>query len=96
MDEKRMQMVVDYDKAKDTPYLLLLSTMSDHFSTMSDHSGEAYEAVRRLLTERHVALPPPSASRLLASRRRQPVALAARGLPGGEQSDANRGQCWVR
>lgn len=89
MDEKRMQMVVDYDKAKDTPYLLLLSTMSDH-------SGEAYEAVRRLLTERHVALPPPSASRLLASRRRQPVALAARGLPGGEQSDANRGQCWVR
>ena len=32
---------------------------------MSDHSDEAYEAFRRLLTERHVAIPPPSAPRLL-------------------------------
>ena len=68
MDEARIQMVVDYYKATDTPSLLMLYTMPDHLD-------EAYEAFRRLLTERHVALPPPSAPRLLASRRRQPVAL---------------------
>ena len=62
MDEARMQMVVDYYQATETPYLLMLSAMSDH-------SDEAYEAFRRLLTERHVALPPPSAARLLAARR---------------------------
>ena len=68
MDEERIQMVVDYYKAKDTPSLLRLYAMSDH-------SDEAYEAFRRLLTERHVAMPPPSAPRLLSSRRRPPVAL---------------------
>ena len=68
MDEERIQMVVDYYKSTDTPYLLMLYAMSDH-------SDEAYEAFRRLLTERHVAIPPPSAPRLLSSRRRQPVAL---------------------
>jgi len=68
MDEERIQMVVDYYKATDTPHLLLLYAMSDH-------SDEAFEAFRRLLTERHVAIPPPSAPRLLFSRRRQPVAL---------------------
>ena len=68
MDEARIQMVVDYYKATDTPYLLRLYAMSDH-------SDEAYEAFRRLLTERHVAIPPPSAPRLLSSRRRPPVAL---------------------
>ena len=68
MDEERIQMVVDYYKATDTPYLLRLYAMSDH-------SDEAYEAFRRLLTERHVAIPPPSAPRLLSSRRRPPVAL---------------------
>ena len=62
MDEERMQMVVDYDKATDSLYLLMLYAMSDH-------SDEAYEAFRRLLTERHVALPPPSAARLLSARR---------------------------
>ena len=66
MDEARIQMVVDYYKATDTPYLLRLYTMSDH-------SEEAYEAFRRLLTERHVALPPPPAPRTSSSRRRQPV-----------------------
>jgi hypothetical protein len=30
MDEARIQMVVDYYKAKDTPYLLRLYAMSDH------------------------------------------------------------------
>ena len=62
MDEERIQIVVDYYKATDTPYLLLIYAMSDH-------SDEAYEAFRRLLTERHVALPPPSAARLLSARR---------------------------
>lgn len=62
MDEERIQMVVDYYKATDTPYLLMLYTMSDH-------SDEAYEAFRRLLTERHVAIPPPSAARQLSARR---------------------------
>ena len=62
MDEERIQMVVDYYKATETPYLLMLYAMSDH-------SDEAYEAFRRLLTERHVASPPPSAARLLAARR---------------------------
>ena len=66
MDEERIQMVVDYYKATDTPYLLMLYTMSGH-------SGEAYEAFRRLLTERHVAIPP--APRTSSSRRRQPVTL---------------------
>ena len=63
MDEARIQMVVDYYKATDTPSLLRLSAMSDH-------SDEAYEAFRRLLTERHVAIPPPSAARLLSARHR--------------------------
>src|SRR5689334_11612542 len=67
-DEERIQMVVDYYKATDTPYLLMLSTMSDH-------SDEAYEAFRRLLTERHVAMPPPSVPRPSSSRHQQPVAL---------------------
>ena len=42
---------------------------------MSDHSDEAYEAFRRLLTERHVAMPPPSAPEQCFSRRRQLVVL---------------------
>ena len=46
-------------------------------------SDEAYEAVQRLLTERHGALPAPSAPRLLASRRRQPVALVRARVLGG-------------
>src|SRR4029453_13019506 len=76
MDEARIQMVVDYYKATDTPYLLRLYAMSDH-------SEEAYEAFRRLLTERHVAIPPPPAPRTSSSRRRQPVALVrARELLG--------------
>ena len=62
MDEERIQMVVDYYKSTDTPHLLMLYAMSDH-------SDEAYEAFRRLLTERHVAIPPPSAARQLAARR---------------------------
>ena len=56
MDEERIQMVVDYYKSTDTPHLLMLYAMSDH-------SDEAFEAFRRLLTERHVAIPPPSAPR---------------------------------
>ena len=68
MDEARIQMVVDYYKATDIPYLLRLYAMSDH-------SDEAFEAFRRLLTERHVAMPPPAAPRLRSSRRRPPVAL---------------------
>ena len=69
MDEARVQMVVDYYKATDTPYLLRLYAMSDH-------SAEAYEAFRRLLTERQVAIPPPSGRpRQSSSRRQQPVAL---------------------
>ena len=68
MDEERMQMVVDSYKATDTPHVLRLYAMSDH-------SDEAFEAFRRLLTERQVALPPPSAPRQSSSRRRQPVAL---------------------
>src|SRR4029434_744182 len=68
MDEERIQMVVDYYKATDTPYLLRLYAMSHA-------SDEAYEAFRRLLTERHVAIPPPPAPRTSSSRRRQPVAL---------------------
>jgi len=68
LDEERIQMVVDYYKATDTPYLLMLYTMSDH-------ADEAYEAFKRLLTERHVAIPPPSASRQSSSRRWPPVAL---------------------
>jgi hypothetical protein len=68
MDEERIQMVVDYYQAQDTPYLLMLYAMSDH-------SDEAYEAFRRLLTARHVAIPPLSAPRVLSSRRRQPAAL---------------------
>jgi hypothetical protein len=67
-DEERIQMVVDYYKSTDTPYLLMLYAMSDH-------SDEAYEAFRRLLTERQVAIPPPSGPRLLSSRRRESVAL---------------------
>ena len=67
-DEERIQMVVDYYKATDTPHVLRLYAMSDH-------SDEAYEAFRRLLTERQVAIPPPSGPRLHSSRRRQPVAL---------------------
>ena len=63
MDEERIQMVVDYYKATETPYLLMLYAMSDH-------SDEAYEAFRRLLKERHVAIPPPSAARRLAARHR--------------------------
>ena len=63
MDEERIQMVVDYYKATETPYLLMLYAMSDH-------SDEAYEAFRRLLTERHVAIPPPSAARRLSARHR--------------------------
>jgi hypothetical protein len=39
------------------------------------HSDEAFEAFRRLLTERQVAMPPPAAPRLRSSRRRPPVAL---------------------
>ena len=62
MDEERIQMVVDYYKATDSPYLLMLYAMSDH-------SDEAYEAFRRLLTERHIAIPAPSAARLLSARR---------------------------
>lgn len=64
MDEERIQMVIDYYKATDTPYLLMLYAMSDH-------SDEAYEAFRRLLTERHVAMPPPPAPRRLTWWRRQ-------------------------
>ena len=76
MDEERIQMVVDYYKATDTPSLLRLYAMSDH-------SDEAYEAFRRLLTERHVAMPPPPAPRTSSSRRRQPVArVRARVLLG--------------
>ena len=63
MDEARIQMVVDYYKATDTPYLLRLYAMSDH-------SAEAYEAFRRLLTARQVAIPSPSSPMLLSSRRR--------------------------
>ena len=63
MDEERIQMVVDYYKSQDTPYLLMLYAMADH-------SDAAYEAFRRLLTARHVAIPPPSSPRLLSSRRR--------------------------
>ena len=66
MDEERIQMVVDYYKATDTPHVLMLYAMSDH----SD------EAFRRLLTERQVAIPPPSGRpRQSSSRRQQPVAL---------------------
>ena len=69
MDEERIQMVVDYYKATDTPHVLRLYAMSDH-------SDEAYEAFRRLLTERQVAIPPPSGRpRQSSSRRQQPVAL---------------------
>ena len=69
MDEARIQMVVDYYKATDTPHVLRLYAMSDH-------SAEAYEAFRRLLTERQVAIPPPSGRpRQSSSRRQQPVAL---------------------
>jgi hypothetical protein len=68
MDEERIQMVVDYYKSTDTPHVLRLYAMSDH-------SAEAYEAFRRLLAERHVALPPPSGPRQSSSRRQQPVAL---------------------
>jgi hypothetical protein len=69
MDEERMQMVVDSYKATDTPHVLRLYAMSDH-------SAEAYEAFRRLLTERQVAIPPPSGRpRQSSSRRQQPVAL---------------------
>jgi hypothetical protein len=68
MDEERIQMVVDYYKSENIPSLLMLYAMTDH-------SDEAYEAFRRLLTERHVAIPPPSAPRLPSSRRRQPAAL---------------------
>jgi hypothetical protein len=68
MDEERIQMVVDYYKATDTPHLLMLYAMSDH-------SAEAYEAFRRLLTARPVAIPPQSGPRQSSSRRRQPVAL---------------------
>ena len=69
MDEERIQMVVDYYKATDTPHVLRLYAMSDH-------SAEAYEAFRRLLTERQVAIPPPSGRpRQSSSRRQQPVAL---------------------
>ena len=69
MDEERIQMVVDYYKATDTPHVLRLYAMSDH-------SDEAYEAFRRLLTERQVAIPPPSGRpRPSSSRRQQPVAL---------------------
>ena len=68
MDEERIQMVVDYYKATDTPHVLRLYAMSDH-------SAEAYEAFRRLLTERQVAIPPPSGPRQSSSRRQQPVAL---------------------
>jgi hypothetical protein len=76
MDEARIQMVVDYYKATDTPHVLRLYAMSDH-------SDEAYEAFRRLLTERHVAMPPPPAPRTSSSRRRQPVArVRARVLLG--------------
>ena len=38
MDEERMQMVVDYYKATDTPHLLRLYAMSDH-------SDEAFEGL---------------------------------------------------
>ena len=68
MDEESIQMVVDYYKSKDTPYLLMLYEMSDH-------SDEAYEALRRLLTERHIAIPAKSSPMRSSSRRRQPVAL---------------------
>jgi hypothetical protein len=69
LDEERIQMVVDYYKATDTPHVLRLYAMSDH-------SAEAYEAFRRLLTERQVAIPPPSGRpRQSSSRRQQPVAL---------------------
>jgi hypothetical protein len=56
MDEECIQMVVDYYTCADTAELRMLSTMTGH-------SDEAYEAFRRLLTARHVALPPPSAPR---------------------------------
>ncbi len=47
MDEARIQMVVDYYKATDTPYLLMLYAMSDH-------SEEAYEAfLRGQLEKKH-------------------------------------------
>src|SRR4029434_2060668 len=68
LDEERIQMVVDYYKATDTPHVLMLYAMSDH-------SDEAYEAFRRLLTERHVAIPPPSGPRQSSSHRRAPVVL---------------------
>jgi hypothetical protein len=68
MDEECIQMIVDYYQSKDTPYLLMLYAMSDH-------SDAAYEAFRRLLTERHVAMPPQSAPTPSAARRRPPGAL---------------------
>ena len=68
MDEECIQMVVDYYQSKDTPHLLMLYEMSDH-------SAEAYEALRRLLTERHIAIPPKSSPMRSSSPRRQPVAL---------------------
>ena len=67
MDEEGIQMVVDYYKAKDTPYLLMLYAMPDH-------ADEAYEALRRLLTERHIAIPPRFLPMRSSSPRRQPVA----------------------
>jgi len=68
MDEEGMQMVVDYYQSKDTPHLLMRYAMSDH-------SDEAYEALRRLLPERHSAMPPKSSPMRSSSPRRQPVAL---------------------
>jgi ferric-dicitrate binding protein FerR (iron transport regulator) len=68
MDEECIQMVVDYYTCADTAELRMLYAMSDH-------SDEAYDAFRRLLTARHVALPPPSAPRQSSPRRRQPGAL---------------------
>jgi len=68
MDEECIQMVVDYYQSKDTPYLLMLYAMSDH-------SDEAYEALRRLLTERHIAIPPQSSRMRSSAPRRPPVAL---------------------
>jgi ferric-dicitrate binding protein FerR (iron transport regulator) len=68
MDEECIQMVIDYYQSKDTPYLLMLYAMSDH-------SDEAYEALRRLLTERHLAIPPQSSRLRSSAPRRPPVAL---------------------
>ena len=68
MDEEGIQMVVDYYQSKDTPHLLMLYAMSDH-------SDEAYEALRRLLTERHIAISPKSSPMRSSSPRRPPVAL---------------------